>query len=129
MNYGIKVSKPGYNVLSAGDQNLVYTSKYNTIRVALTGSGSVTSDATNPTLVTIAHSLGYVPAFVWYTEVGTPFAVSGHFYLAPFTHPVGGDSSIVAYADSTNIYCRYGAVFAPSGTVANYKYYVFLNQL
>lgn len=57
--YGIKISRAGFNVKTASDVNLVYSSEFKTpkiIRVAEFPNGST------------AHGLGYTPAFVTYAN-------------------------------------------------------------
>lgn len=57
-NYGIKVSTPGSDVLTAEDKNLVYSSKYNGMKILTHGSLSTSGS--------VAHNLGYVPMFLNY---------------------------------------------------------------
>lgn len=62
-SYGIKVSRPGYDVLSASDENLITSSEFNSPKVVkiIYFSGADTT----------AHGLGYVPMFDYYTEYDT----------------------------------------------------------
>ena len=128
-NYGLKVSKAGYSVLTTTDNNLVYSSKFDTLRVFASGSGYITADYPNTTIVTITHSLGYRPAFVVYSEVDSGFGgADGKFFMLPLTWAIGGDASIAVYCDSTYLKIRYGGDHTPLGTVLDYKYYIYYNQ-
>ncbi len=126
-NYGIKVALAGYDTATATDQQLAFSSEFNTLKISTSGSGNVDCNGV-ATTVQIAHGLGYVPAFLVLTEIF--LGVDGVFYLVPYTYPAGGDASIIAYADSTNLNIRYGANFqGPSaGDSADYKYVIYLNE-
>lgn len=128
-DYGLKVSKAGYSVLTTGDENLIYSSKYDTLRVFAQGSGSMTSAYPTTTIITIAHNLGYRPAFTVYSEVDSGFGgANDRFFMLPLTWAIGGDASIEAYCDSTNLKIRYGGDHTPNGVVLDYKYYIYYNQ-
>lgn len=60
---GIKASKPGEDVTGTADKNLIYSSAFNSLKVY--SSGNVTASGT-PT--DVAHSLGYIPAFLAYSH-------------------------------------------------------------
>lgn len=62
-DYGIKISKPGTDVNKAEPKDLVYSSAYNTLKVAQ--SGKVTASGST---VTISHSLGYKPTYLAYVK-------------------------------------------------------------
>lgn len=69
MTYKIAVSKAGYNVLTETDSNnLIFSSSYNTLKYATSGSSTVTVPSNeNPFTqenVIVTHNLGYVPFFV-----------------------------------------------------------------
>ena len=128
-NYGLKVSKAGFDVKTTADKNLIYSSKFDTFRVFASGSGSVTCDDINGVVVTIAHSLLYRPVCVVYSEIYSSFGgASGRFFMLPLTWPIGGAGAIEWRSTTTNIQLLYGVDHAPSGTVLNYKYYIYYNQ-
>lgn len=70
-DFGIKISKEGYDITTASDQNLSFTSGLNmfkvfmtgTIQLNLTNTGGADSDE-----VIIEHNLGYRPAFFLYAN-------------------------------------------------------------
>jgi len=129
-DYGIKVSKPGFDVLTTADKNLVFSSKFDTFRVFASGSGSITCTLGTVQTVTITHNLGYRPAFACYSELydgAIPGVIDGQFLL-PATDPVGGDGSIMPYVDTTTLKIRFGADIAPTNTVINYRYFIYYNQ-
>jgi hypothetical protein len=67
--YGIKVSKPGYDVRTTGDQNLSYSSQYSNLKIyqmiekTLTVSSSLT-----PTSTTVNNPLSYSPIYFPFVE-------------------------------------------------------------
>lgn len=66
MDYGIKISKPGYDVKFASPSQLVYSSAYNLLKVYKRGDG-VLKDSTGRS-VQIYHGLGYVPQYILHTQ-------------------------------------------------------------
>lgn len=123
--YGAKVSKPGYDVKTATPDQLVYSSKYNTLRVFASGSGSINLSSGNIGVVTIAHNLGYRPAFAFYSEIIT---ADGNYRLMPYTFPIGGDAGVIPYIDNTNLKIRYGANHVSSNTTIHYRYFIYYNK-
>lgn len=98
-DYGIKVSKPGVDVNSANPHELVFSSKYKTLRIHSRGSGSISS-ASGGGLVTIPHGLDYVPAFLVHVDN----ASTGSYCIAPFAN--SSKQLLHAYADDTNLYIK-----------------------
>ena len=79
-NYGIKISKEGFDVKTAGDENLVLTTKLDTIKIAKNIKTAHTQSG-NPETFALAHGLGYTPGYLnfvknpeettrWYSVVG-----------------------------------------------------------
>lgn len=132
-DYGIKVSKPGYDVKTTADENLVFSSKFDTFRVFATGTGSFTANLSTQTN-TVTHSLGYQPAFFVYSEVHAGFGnpSTGDFYMMPHSPPasIGGSlvtDTIIVAADTTKLYIRLGSLVVANTKVINYKYVIFYN--
>lgn len=110
---GIKVSKEGYDVKTATDDQLIFNSSQNVFKVALTGSQTVTGSSAlvygTPQTTTIAHNLGVVPAFQVYVNPSSPISgfQGGHGLTnLPLTYFVSGVMVLLlqARADSTNLY-------------------------
>jgi len=113
-NYGLKVSRVGYDVKTADPDELVFSSKYKTLRVKQQGSGTVTESGGRT--VTIAHNLGYVPMFLVHGSGDTGFgASSSNYYINPYTPVITGGEylrrQVRSYADSTNLYITLGNDF------------------
>jgi len=106
-DHGIKVSKPGYDVKTADPNELVFSSKYKTLRVKQQGSGTVTHSGGRT--VTIAHNLGYVPMFLVHTtsDLGIGGAATD-YYINPYDPVITGGQHLAhgvhSYADDTNLY-------------------------
>lgn len=62
----MKISQPGYNVKTADPQNLVFSSAFATMNIALQGTAARTQNGGSYTF-TIAHGLAFTPfALVYY---------------------------------------------------------------
>lgn len=101
---GIKIGRPGLDVLTAADKDLVWSSEFNTPKVAKI----LHFTSTTPQ----AHGLGYVPAFIFmtHTDIVDAFDTEGwtlnnQGYTAGYVTTVSVDNSYV-YCDylGTEIY-------------------------
>lgn len=114
--YGIKISRPGFDVNSATPEQLAFSSKYKTLKVYDRGSDTLT--VTNRT-ITIPHNLGYVPFFLVYSQLDSnadSAALVGdrtNYFISPFRLGSAIDifeaentHDIIAWADTTNLYVR-----------------------
>jgi len=128
-DYGEKISRSGFDVKTATDKQLVLTSKFKTFTISSSGSGNVTVLFWNcRERLEITHGLGYVPAYAVYGKVST----ETEYKKVPYT-PAKYDISypfLYCWADSTKVYMelQYG-IGAPADTTANFKYYIFNNQI
>lgn len=74
-DYGIKISKPGKNVINAGLKDLLFHSKYPLLKLVKSGSGSITftdGGAGFDGLI-YTHNLGYAPMFFLFSQWYDPF--------------------------------------------------------
>lgn len=112
--YGLKISRPGFDVNRANPNELSFSSQFKTLKVKSYGSGSLTDGSRT---ATIAHNLGYVPFFMVHgtgnSGNGSSFYSSGEYGLLPLgtsgilANPaVGLGNDLFAYADSTNLYIK-----------------------
>lgn len=99
-DHGLKISKPGVNVLEAEPEELVFSSKYKTMRIESRGSGTVNSSVSSG-LVTIPHRLGYVPMFMVHVDPNQ----TGNYVMAPYKS-TSGNQVLSTYADETNLYIK-----------------------
>ena len=109
MSYGIKISKPGFDTLTAADKDLIFTSDRSCLKEKL--AGLIDTNASGD--VTINHALGYVPSFLIFIADSTALGV---WY--PW------DSADVS-ADTNNIYI----VGAMGGVQSKVYYQIFVDQL
>lgn len=61
MTYGIKVSKPGVNVGTAANEDLLLTTALPNYKISTNGTFAVTTNASGFGTTTITHNLGYAP--------------------------------------------------------------------
>lgn len=129
MDHGIKIAKPGFNVLDAKPYELSYSSSFDTFKVFKKGAGSATVTFTTATFATIDHNLGYRPAFLVFSEIGeSDGGAAGKYFLLPFTYPVGGDGSVIPYVTKNQLIIRYGSEMNPGTVTYNYRYFIFYQR-
>ena len=62
MNYGIRISHKGHDVLTGDDIDMALTSKYALLKGSVISSGTFTAtSSTSPNYITINHGYGYRP--------------------------------------------------------------------
>jgi len=114
MSYGLKISEVGYDVKTANDENLVFSSEYPLMLADIVSDFNIDTSV-NGGVVNIAHNYGYVPVFMAQSE--------GH------TTPdyIGSVISILrARANSGTINFTIDSSFADNFDV---KLYIFRNKV
>jgi len=132
-NYGIKVSQAGYDVTTAAKERLVFSSQYDTLKIFMSGGGSVSvpldADVWTPgtTTVEITHSLGYKPAFICFSS--TPWG--GNDELSPYAYKsIGVPHNIPNYGvDTTKLYLTFYNADPASDITVYYRYHIYYNEL
>ena len=134
-DFGIKISQPGYDVKTAPKERLVFSSKYDTLKLFKSGSGSqAVPAATAPwgpsgtATVTIAHNLSYKPAFmvfctsIWRSnDKFSPYAYRSIGAISPD----GGQYSV----DTTNLYIHLYNGDPGGARTIYYRYHIYYNEL
>lgn len=112
-NYGVKISKEGYNVLTATEQQLAFSSSFPVLRATLYGLISISG------VTEVTHSLGYRPAFeVWAKGSTYRFKLPR---ISLGSDPVGGGIYGWCWADTTKLYI--------STTATEVYYYIFVDPI
>ena len=102
-DYGIKVSKEGYDVLTATDDQLVFSSSFFTEIIHKKGSFSPTSNIQD----SITHNLGYVPSAMVYAKRDTESFMQMCNGFAQNSNPFNGGRVGIEYAtNSTELLFR-----------------------
>lgn len=100
-NYGLKISQPGYDVKTCTDDQLVFSSKFNTLKEYVSGTINTTGGSNSPVLTTIYHGLGYAPAYLVFAYGG-----DGYWYpqLNTGTQYANDYRQVEAWSDANNLY-------------------------
>ena len=102
-SFGIKVSRPGYDVKTASDPNLIFSSEFNTLKeyrvLKLTGlGGGDISEA--------AHGLSYPPTFIPFRQYGGSggdWQIHATSYFGPATNFWVDDTKVYAMLSADEI--------------------------
>ena len=129
-NYGMKISKVGFNVLSADVKDQIFNSTANSFKIIQTGSASATvqQSSIGPPLyigetIEVSHNLGYIPGFLVFCE----FDNDGRWYLLYSFDLFGGfGDATKGRVDSSKLYVWFSAHGGSSYT-ATIKYYLFVD--
>ena len=127
-DFGIKISKAGFEVGTATAKDLAFSSQYNSLKISSVGSVNVVGTGE----VTVTHSLGYVPAFLSWVKInggdngGQVYTIPNGYPSSPFIH--------FTHAGTGNL--KYLVELAPAnmGTTSfatsyDIKYVIFVNQI
>lgn len=118
----IKLSQSGFNVETATDSQLIFSSEFNMFKIVDTNTTTIPSSGSSSSVRQIAHGLSGTPivmAFGLILGNTVPFPILG---INDTTGAI--ISYYTCYADNTNIYLR---VAVPGGTVVNstnVRYYI-----
>lgn len=120
-DYGLRVSKSGYNVTTATDTQLVYSSSFNNFKVHAAGTTTLTLTGGAQNSVDVTHSLGYVPAFM-------VFVIDGSTLRRTPTALLDGVTGIDPFMDSSKLRV-YGQDTSAVGGTYTIKYYIFIERI
>lgn len=68
-DYGLKIAKAGYDVTTATDNNLVFSSKFNTLKAFATGTITIPVNSVDVIdYGEINHGLSYAPSFICFND-------------------------------------------------------------
>ena len=126
----VKVSKPGKNVATAADDELIFNSNQNVLKVVGTGSASL--DATSGggwyTYPVITHGLGFLPMVLG--SCNSPAFGSNQWAMLPYTQIIGGtdyviNAQILSITENTLQFgVELGDLASGSFGTWNFKYYL-----
>jgi len=128
-DYGLKISKPGVNVKDATDEELYFSSKFDSVKAKIVNTVSMTFLAANTTQnLDISHGLSYTPKFFVLVKLTGSVAVPLR-YVNLFGELDARVSIINAFSDTSKIRITVSGSSGVSDVVLNFKYYIFYNQL
>lgn len=112
--YGLKVSKPGYDVHTAADEDLIFNSSQNIFKIV--GTYDITSPSYTTAVVaagdvgldvsatSVAHGLSFIPALVAYiADSGTYYPLNRVTWGIDAGNIKYGQFAFQVYADATDI--------------------------
>lgn len=132
MAYGIRVSKPGKDALSADVRDLYMDTSYPILKIKASGAGTLNISDGGSDSDTISHNLGYVPRVLVYGEFYSVYsgAKSAYYRRYPIREFLSTYFCEFTYSiDDTKLTIT-GEFFdeqAYSGTF-NYFYYLFYDE-
>ena len=132
-DHGIRISQPEHDVKTCDKEHLVFSSKYNTLKVFMSGGGSESvpndPDIWTPgkSVVEISHNLGYKPAFICFSS--TPWSTNDK--LSPYSYRgVGVPHNAPNYAvDTTKLYITLYNADPDDPATIYYRYHIYYNEL
>jgi len=130
-DYGFRISKDEYDVKTCDDKNCVITSKYNTLKGTLTGSGSISNLASEGnTTITINHSLGYIPFVKGFLNPTNSVDFGNVYYQLPiWIDDLTDHLYSRIYATTTQVKIYVEQWNADNNTRNyNYKYFIFIDK-
>ena len=142
-NYGMKVSKAGYDVKTTSLENMVFHSDYKTLKIFSSGSGSVTVNkatgsgwdvVSGKSTVEITHNLGYRPVFMcfhfsplWQLYFDN---TSDTRYAAYMWKSISAGHAEPNFAcDTTKLYLTFYNPDTSANRTFTYKYHIYYNGL
>lgn len=103
-DWGLKVTKVGAETTSTDPRDMLFNSSYQMFKYSGDYSTSGTLTPGDKTFtVSVAHNLGYVPAFIAYVYRGDTSRLE---IIPDYPYGVGYDTSIEAYANTASVYFK-----------------------
>ena len=132
MDYGAAVSQKGYDVKTCADRFLVYSSKFQTLKIFNTYAVSTTVPSSGTNTITINHNLGFfAPFLIIYNGSSTIGTTNSYFFTDRVGRPIDNGSTI-CYANNTinTLTINVGVDFdgADIGATVYFTVYLFLND-
>ncbi len=137
---GIKLSQVGIDVGAATNDQLIFSTDFNSFKIVQTGTVSQTLTNSSNTVtagtqtVAIAHNLGYVPSFLVYVTAPATFVDGNILFQLPHTtfnsSPDAGSLFTLFYAtaDTTNLNIVYkhrsNTDYSPNSPTFSVRYYL-----
>lgn len=143
---GAKLSQQGVDVAAATNDQLIWSTDFNSFKIVASGTVSQTlanaanvvsgAAGSNPQTFSIAHNLGYVPTFLVYMTAPSTFVEGAVLFQLPHTtfFNNGGvnDGLFFTYfhatADSTNLNIKYNHLnntdYSPNAPIFTVRYYL-----
>jgi hypothetical protein len=115
MDYGIKVSEPGFDVKSAGDKNLSLRSGLTLLKVYSQAQLTLSNSGFND----VSHSLSYLPQYLTFVKgtIGEVYLANGMFH--GFTTPIA-----VAKMTTSKL-----SIYQTVGATQTAFYYIFYEPI
>lgn len=128
-DYGLKVSKDGQDVKTAADKNLTYSSKFDSLKAKTIDTKQITLPAASASVSgTIAHGLGYTPAYFVLVQLSSGVYVPLR-YVNLFGELDARVATVVVSADTTNITITINGFVGVGDVTLTFRYWIFYNQL
>lgn len=128
MSFGIKVSKPGNDVFTAGKGDLFVDTTYPILKIKASGTGSLSVSDGGSDSDTIAHDLGYVPKVLVYGQYYDIYsgAKSTNYLRYPKDQLQVTDTSSFGYTIDTEDLIITGAFSNSSGDSETFSYFYYI---
>ncbi len=114
-DYGIKISKDGHAVGTAGILDQSFNSEKNCLKIAI--DGLAVSEASGTRTIEVNHGLGLTPCFMVWFMVGT---TNEWNFMYGYEKESGLNCGVNANSDGTSIYLNYDS----NGTASISAYYI-----
>jgi len=134
-DYGLKISQAGFDVKTCNKENLVFSSKYDTLKPFLVGYGEKTVPAatapygpSGEELLQVKHNLGYMPvSIIFCTSIwrdNTKFSPYAYKSIGSIS-PDGGQYAV----DNTYLYIHLFNGDSTGSRQIFFRYHIYYNEL
>lgn len=130
-NHVVKISKKGFDVKTAKDDELLFNSNYPMLKIHSQGAGALTCTVDEPIAsIEIPHDLGIIPMYFVLAEVvDINYEIQPNFVQLPYIAYLGLGFSIAqrVFPNEANLRIEFDLVesFIFGDTTLRYMYYIF----
>lgn len=131
MDYGIKVTKPGQDVATVTDKDAVFSTKFSTLKIYLSGTVTLTTDGSGNGSASVTHNLGFAPAFYVFRKGTAQYtfldasSYSNAFVPETNIQSIWIPGKFEIYSNTTQLVIN--ASGQSAGTTYTFKYYILVD--
>ena len=130
-NYGLKISKDGYSVMTADETELSFSSEFNLFKEFMSGTGTVTVPegaygVIREAEIEITHALGYRPVYFLFGTA--PGAVPADMIKRYPTNNAASFECVYAISKTNTLLVRVRDATHTEETDYEYKYFIVLDS-
>lgn len=134
-NFGFKIALPGQDALTAADKDLVYSSKYNSLKLVTKGTIDITTNGSGIGSGNVTHNLGFSPTFHVFRKGTADWrrnnksSIDNSTYANAYFPNPGNENNWIPFHQTSRVYSDttklYFYIEGDNSTTYTFVYFIF----